>query len=171
MQKPQQGEYENEYLKFYIDAVPGDDAIASLKSLTGTTKETLQSIDEAKANYAYSEGKWSVKEVLGHIIDTERVFMYRAFCISRGEQQSLPGFDQDEYVENGRYAEKTIADILEEYSAVRQATLMFCKNLTGSDLDRSGFANGKRINVRSLLFACAGHEIHHVNVLKSKYGI
>ncbi|QNN41854.1 DinB family protein [Pedobacter roseus] len=124
-----------------------------------------------KADYAYAEGKWTLKEMLGHIIDTERVFAYRITCFARNEKQPLPGFEEDDYVLNARFAERDLEDLIEEFIALRKANLYLFKSLNEDELDRKGIASGREINVKSILFIAGGHIIHHVSILKERYHV
>ncbi|MNI54055.1 DinB superfamily protein [compost metagenome] len=124
-----------------------------------------------KADYAYAEGKWTLKEMLGHMIDTERVFAFRITCFARKEQQPLPGFDEDDYVLNAHFAERELEDLIEEFAALRKANLYLFKSLNEDDLNKKGIASGREINVRSILFIVGGHVIHHVGVLKERYHV
>ncbi|WP_025141755.1 DinB family protein [Pedobacter jeongneungensis] len=124
-----------------------------------------------KADYAYAEGKWTLKEMLGHIIDTERVFAYRITCFARNEQQHLPGFEEDDYVLNARFAERDLEDLIEEFTALRKANLFLFKSLNEEELERKGIASGREINVKSILFITGGHIMHHVSILKERYDV
>ncbi|QIL39569.1 DinB family protein [Pedobacter sp. HDW13] len=124
-----------------------------------------------KADYAYAEGKWTLKEMLGHMIDTERVFAFRITCFARKEQQPLPGFEEDDYVLNARFAERELEDLIEEFAALRKANLYLFKSLNEEELNRKGIASGREINVKSILFIVGGHVIHHVGVLKERYHV
>jgi len=124
-----------------------------------------------KADYAYAEGKWTLKEMLGHIIDTERVFAYRITCFARNEQQHLPGFEEDDYVKNARFAERDLEDLIEEFTALRKANLFLFKSLNEEELERKGIASGREINVKSILFITGGHIMHHVSILKERYDV
>lgn len=132
---------------------------------------TLFSANREKENYAYAEGKWTLKEMLGHIIDTERILVYRLTCFARAEQQPLPGFDEDNYVLNARFAERDLEDLIEEFAALRKSNLYLFKSLNETELNRKGIASGREINVRSILFIIAGHIIHHVSILKERYHV
>ena len=128
-------------------------------------------MSEEKANYAYASGKWTVKEVFGHMIDTESIMGYRALAISRGEKQSLPGFDENEYVVNSNFRDQKLGDILERYKMVRYSNVLLAKSFTSDMLNRVGTANGNEMNVRALTYIIAGHELHHIEVLRTKYEI
>ena len=129
----------------------------------------FEAIPEKKADYRYAPGKWSIKEVLQHLIDTERVFMYRCFCIARHDATPLPGFDQDAYIEPSRAACKTFTSLLEEYKAVRQSSLSLLNSLDDKDLKYSGTASGGTLSARAAAFMVLGHEIWHLEIVKERY--
>lgn len=168
MRRPDKNEYTSFY-ESYIKGVIGNDPFRNLENQYQEIQSLLQSLPENEANYAYSEGKWSVKEVLGHMIDTERVMSYRALCISRKEKQSLPGFEQDDYVKEANFKERSITNLLEEYRAVRKSTISLFKNFTENMYNQRGIANDKEVTVLALLYIIAGHELHHLKILKEKY--
>ena len=118
---------------------------------------------------AYESGKWSINEVLLHIIDAERVFVYRALCIARNEKQALPGFDQNDYVTGSRANDYSIAQLVENYNALRTSTEVFFQQLSSQDLKKMGTASDKTVSVRALAYILAGHEQHHLKVLKNRY--
>jgi len=124
-----------------------------------------------KADYAYAEGKWTLKEMLGHMIDTERILVYRMTCFARNETQALPGFDEDDYVINARFAQREFEDLIEEFTALRKANLYLFRSFNETELNRKGTASGREINVKSILYIIAGHIIHHVSVLKERYHV
>jgi len=168
MNRPQPNEYPV-WGETYISKVDRDifeilnDQIESIPALFRANAD--------KADYAYAEGKWTLKEMLGHMIDTERVFAFRITCFARKEQQPLPGFDEDDYVLNARFAEHELEDLIEEFAALRKANLYLFKSLNEDDLNKKGIASGREINVRSILFIVGGHVIHHVGVLKERYHV
>ncbi|MDJ1506213.1 DinB family protein [Xanthocytophaga agilis] len=166
--KPQPNEYpQSEYTSRYINLVPEDNAIDILRQ-----KEVWQlvhTLSEEESTYRYAEGKWSIKEMLGHMIDTERIFTYRVLCIARGEKQPLPGFDENLYAETAHFDSRTLVSLLAEYSAVRDANLFLFDNLDETALLQIGNANGKELSVRAILYMIAGHERHHINILKERY--
>src|SRR5579872_7366224 len=159
MRRPLPGEYEAEYIKNYIDLVKDDDIIKALQEQCITTNKFLKPLPEEKGNYAYAENKWTIKEVLGHVIDCERILAYRALCISRGEQQSLPGFNHNEYVKKGNFNKIKLSDIADEFRLLRESNIALFKNFDEKQLLLSGVCNGKRITVRAILFMIAGHEL------------
>ncbi len=168
MNRPQPNEYPV-WGETYISKVDRDifeilnDQVESIPALFRANAD--------KADYAYAEGKWTLKEMLGHMIDTERVFAFRITCFARKEQQPLPGFDEDDYVLNARFAERELEDLIEEFAALRKANLYLFKSLNEDDLNKKGIASGREINVRSILFVVGGHVIHHVGVLKERYHV
>jgi uncharacterized damage-inducible protein DinB len=165
--KPQPDEFVPFY-NTYISKVPDGDVIGFLEQTKDSTFELFNNLSDDKANYAYAEGKWTLKEALGHIIDTERVFAFRAFCFSR-DSTELPGFDQDIYVANSTFNSRSIQDLAAEFKAVRESNLFFIKALTDDQLNRKGIASGNPATVRALIYMIAGHELHHVNIVKERY--
>jgi hypothetical protein len=157
------------YFGRYIDLVAEPDVIAVLEGQARSMRELLGDISEEKANHRYAPGKWSIKEVVGHIIDTERVFAYRALRFARNDQTELAGFDQDVFAANANFANVTMKNILQEYEAVRSSTLWFLKHLPQDAWSRRGVASGNAMSVRAFAFAIAGHQVHHGRVLKERY--
>jgi hypothetical protein len=158
------------YYGKYIDLVPEGDLISTLEEQLGATVRLVTS-GRDKADHAYAPGKWTVKEVLGHLIDGERIFGYRALRFARNDTTDLPGFDENEFVANANFGSRTIDDLLEELRAVRASTVAFARTLPSEAFGRRGNANGKQISVRALLYVTAGHERHHVELLRSRYGL
>jgi hypothetical protein len=134
-------------------------------------EEVFAKLPDTVLNFRYAAEKWSVKEVLGHLIDCERVFGYRAFCISRGEEQPLPGFDENQYIKSGVYDERTVESMVIEFLSVRDSNLEMFETLPVETLDIAGTASGKRITVRALMFVIAAHFEHHLTVLQERYGV
>jgi hypothetical protein len=128
-------------------------------------------VPESKETYCYAEGKWSIREVIGHLIDGERIFGYRAFCISRGETAPLPSFDENFYVTQSRYDKRTLTDLTDELLALRRTNLAFMHWLEEADWLRQGTASNKVVSVRAIAYIMAGHILHHFNGLRSNYGI
>jgi hypothetical protein len=166
--KPNPGDYSN-YYNDYIKLVNGEDIIKALYKQNKITQDILNLFSEHKGNYRYADGKWTVKEVVGHLIDTERVFAYRALCIARGEKKSLPGFDQNDYVKDGNFNRRELFDLNYEFRLLRESNLLLFKSFSPEMLNRKGFANESSISVLAILFIIAGHEKHHINVLQEKY--
>jgi uncharacterized damage-inducible protein DinB len=159
------------YYKGYIDKIKGDDIIDILQKQLTSISEFFKNVSEEKGNYAYADGKWSVKEVLGHMLDTERVFAYRALCIARKEKQSLPGMEQDDYVREGSFNKRRLKDLVNEFSLVRKANLALFNSFSERDLNNRGIASNNEVTVRALLFIIAGHAMHHITILREKYSV
>lgn len=168
MNPPQPNEYPI-WGEAYISKVNGD--------IFEILQAQIESVPEiflrntGKADFAYAEGKWTLKEMLGHMIDTERVLVYRLTCFARNEQQHLPGFEEDDYVANARFSERNLADLTEEFAALRKANLYLFRTLNEVELNRKGTASGREINVKSILFIVAGHVNHHLSILKERYHV
>ena len=169
LERPAENEYDPYYGR-YISLVPEGMFLDLLGIQTHQTREFFEKLSEETANYRYAPDKWSIKEVLGHIMDSERVFAYRALCIARGEQQSLPGFDQDAYAAAANYDSIPVTKIVQQYTALRVSTFLLFEQLSAEASNRMGLANGKQISVRALAYIIAGHERHHMNVITEKYG-
>jgi len=157
------------YYGRYVSLVPGSDIIAVLEEQAVQTKEMLSRISELDADMRYAPGKWSIKQLFGHVTDTERIFAYRALRISRGDQTPIEGFEQDTYVDNAPFQTCTMAGLAQEYAAVRSSTQFLFRHLADEHWSRRGTASGKEVSVRALAYMIAGHEIHHWNVLREKY--
>lgn len=165
---PLEGEFAP-YYKKYIDQVVGEDILKVLMGQIEDIRTFYEKMGDEKSNEAYAPGKWTAKEVLGHMTDTDRVMAYRAMCISRGEKQSLPGFDQDEYVIQGSFNDIPLARLLEEFEMTRYAIVAMFKNFPEQTYTSFGNANNTAVSVRGLIYIIAGHTIHHMNILKEKY--
>jgi uncharacterized damage-inducible protein DinB len=168
IQRPQSDEHAEYYAK-YIDRVPDGDLIAQLGAQAADTGNLLKGLSTDRADFAYGPGKWTVKQVLGHIIDAERVFGYRALRFARNDKTELPGFDENSYVENANFAQRTLADLVDEFQGVRASTIQFAKNLDAEALTRRGKASNSPFTVRALLYIIAGHERHHTALLRERY--
>lgn len=153
----------------YVKTIESDNILQTLKGQQEKTKSFFNDLSEEKANYAYAEGKWTMKEVLGHLIDTERVFVFRALSFARGEAQPLPGFDENTYVPAGKFGDRTLHSLIEEYASVRQASLTFFENLREEDWSKTGTANSGNFTVNSLAYIIAGHNEHHLKILAERY--
>ncbi|MFK7785001.1 MAG: DinB family protein [Crocinitomicaceae bacterium] len=160
---------ENFYFSRYIDVALKDDLISSLETSRNEVLETLESISEAQSKYKYAEDKWTIKEVVSHCIDTERILSYRALCFSRKEELMLPGFDQDKYANEDAVSGISFADLLQEYNLVRQSTILFFKRMNVENLDFQGIASNVEISPRELGWTIAGHDLHHLKVIREKY--
>ena len=142
-----------------------------LASQGAEVRKLAGSIPAARETFRYAPGKWSIREMLGHIGDAERVFGYRAFCISRGEQASLPGFDENDYVAAAAYDEHALAQLAEDFSRLRASNLAVLDRLAPERWSNVGVANGNRISLRALAYIMAGHVRHHLGVLRTRYGV
>jgi len=157
--------YFAEYLQFDADA-------NSLEVLDQQTQQILaiyEPLTEQQANYAYAEGKWSFKQLLGHIVDSERIFAYRALAISRGETQSLPGFDENQYMDQAGFENQSAEEVLTQYKTTRAATIALVQSFTQTQGNAIGSANGQKISARALAWMIAGHEKHHYNIIQARY--
>jgi len=168
--RPKKNEY-NPYYETYIGLVPTENILEHLEITKLATGAYLQSIPADKWDFRYAEGKWSLKESWIHVLDTERIFAYRALRISRGDATPLSGFDQNEYVPFYNANHRTAASIIEEYEAVRMATISLLKNIDNAALRRLGTASDSPISVRALAYMIAGHELHHLNLTRERYGV
>lgn len=157
------------YYSRYVDTVEEDDAISAMLTQSKETQEILNSFSQARGDFAYAEGKWTVKQVVGHLTDTERIFAYRALCIARGETQPLPGYDQDEYVVTGNFNKRELFDLSYDFRLLRESNFLLFKGFDEHMLSRRGIASGNEFTVRALLFIIAGHEKHHMKILKERY--
>ena len=166
--RPDASEYAA-YAKAYVDLVAGDDVLHALRTLVDETVGLLQPLGEGGSATAYAPGKWTVKQVLGHIIDTERVFAYRALCVARNDATPLPGFEQDDYVRFGPFEHCAFASLLDEFRVVRAGTVALFRDLQPEHWMRRGVANKFNVTVRGLAFCTAGHELHHRKILREKY--
>jgi hypothetical protein len=167
-QRPDSSEYAPYYGR-YVSLVPEGDILNLLTEQLQSTMSLLEGVSESEADYAYAPGKWTIKEVIGHIIDGERVFAYRALRIARGDRTPLAGFEQDDYVRNGSFGERSLEGLLEEFECVRRSTLHLLGSLNDEAWKRRGTASDNEVSVRALAYIIAGHERHHANVLREKY--
>lgn len=168
MQRPAQSEYGN-YYHLYVSQVPAGDVFETLEGLAGEMAALAAGLSDERADYRYAPEKWSIKEVIGHVIDVERTFSFRAFAFARGDAAELPSMEQDDYAAVADYGQRSVGDIAREYTAVRVATLALFSTFDAAAWERRGRASGCDFTVRSFPFIIAGHEIHHRKVLDSKY--
>ncbi|TJY33445.1 DinB family protein [Pontimicrobium aquaticum] len=159
----------NSYYKPYINLVNESDIVLSLQQSFDETITFLSSIPDDKWLYSYAKGKWTIKEIIQHILDTERVFAYRAMCFSRKESIALPGFDQDMYLENSNANTRTKDGLIEEYKAIRNASITLYKSFTKQMLLHVGIASDNPLSVRAAGYIIVGHEKHHCNIIKARY--
>ena len=157
------------YFKNYVDQVPDEDLLTGFQNQSAVIKELLNSITEERSNYAYDTGKWTIKEVLLHLTDAERIFNFRALCIARGETASLPGFDENTYAANSNANRRTWQNLVDEFLAVRSSTEFLYKSFTDEALAASGISNNNPATVISFGFTTLGHFYHHKKVLQERY--
>jgi hypothetical protein len=168
MHRPEPDEY-NSYYHRYISLVDRDDVIAALATQANETAAFLATFREDQGDRSYGPGKWSVKQVVGHLIDAERIFAHRAHHIARNDSKPLDGFEQDDYVLSGGFEHRTLSGLIEEFKAVRNSTNFLFAHIQPDACVRRGVANGNEITVRAIAWIIAGHELHHRLVLKEKY--
>lgn len=167
MKRPQPEEY-SAYYQEYIDSVT-DDVISELENQLKSFPDFLRTIPSSKTNYAYAQGKWTVKEVLGHAIDTERIMCYRLLRFARNDGTALSGFEERYYVNNAHFSQQDFEMMIEEFIALRRANMFLFQSLNDEELSRKGEANHAPLSVRALLFIIAGHLKHHQNIIKERY--
>jgi hypothetical protein len=168
MSKPSPGSYFS-YFKRYVDLVPEEDLATAFRNQLPVITNLLYAITEEKSVYAYAPGKWTLKELLQHIIDTERIFNYRALAIARKETVGLPGFDEDSYAANSNANNRTWQNLVEEFLAVRKSTQFLYDSFTADALEASGIASNNPLTVNSLGFTILGHFYHHKNIMQERY--
>lgn len=168
LRRPEATEYAPYYDK-YISLITDGDILTSLGQQLDQTLALLGSISEEQANFRYAPDKWSIKEVVGHLIDTERIFAYRALRFARNDATSLQGFEQDDYIRNASFDNYTLNDLASEFAHVRRSNLSLFKHLDEEAWKRKGKASDNEVSVRALAYIIAGHELHHMAVLRSKY--
>jgi hypothetical protein len=163
---------ETEYMPYYgkyVSLVPGGEILAILDQQSKETLAQLRAIPEERGTFRYAPDKWSIKELLGHLIDSEIIFAYRALRFARNDRTPLPGFEQDDYVRAGGFDARPLSGLIEELEMVRRATVLLFKHLPEEAWLRTGLANDSEVSVRALAYIIAGHERHHLNVLREKY--
>jgi hypothetical protein len=168
IEKPDAGEHAP-YFSRYIDLVPAGDVLGVLRSQIDGTLAELRGISDVDSLRRYAEGKWSVREVVGHLADAERIFAYRALRFARKDRTPLAGFEENDYVPAARFDARDWGGLIEEYGAVRRSSLYFFEGLDGEAWERRGVASGKEISVRALAYIMAGHELHHMRILRERY--
>jgi len=166
--KPLTTEYPAYYTP-YVSLVENSSLEPTLEMQLRAVDEMFSLVTEEQANSSYAAGKWSMKEVLGHIIDTERIFAFRALSIARGELQALPGFDENDYVTNASFNHQSIDDLLLQLMYTRKSTLLLLRSLSETDLNKAGTANGKSVTANAVFWIIAGHLQHHLNILTTRY--
>ena len=166
--RPQSNDYAPYYEK-YVMLVPDGDFLEILETQLREMEQLLEPLTDVQADFRYAPGKWSIKEVLGHINDAERIFAVRILRIARGDQTPLPGFEQDDYVKVSNAASRKLSDLLEEFSAIRRATIALIRSLDDASWLRRGTASGKEVSVLAIAFIIAGHTLHHHAIFEEKY--
>lgn len=167
MKRPQADEYPVFYKK-YIDTV-SDNVVAELEHQANSFLSFLKGITSDKATYAYAEGKWTIKELVGHVIDTERIMAYRLLTIGRNDKTALPGFEENDYVKNAHFADRTLESLAEEFAALRKVNMYLVKSFNEEEVNRRGTANGSPISVLALIYILAGHLNHHRKIIEERY--
>ncbi len=168
LERPKPGEYDP-YFDRYISLIPGNDILGTLEKQLPKTVALLSERSEEDGSLRYASDKWTVKESLGHVIDTERIMAYRALRIARNDRTPLAGFEQDDYVRDGPFADLRLSDLIEELKTVRASTLALFRHLRTGDWTRRGVSNQREITVRALAYIIAGHELHHRNIFEERY--
>jgi hypothetical protein len=168
LQRPLASEYP-EYYKPYVDLVPEGELLTLLKENLVKTIELFESLSEASGHFRYAEDKWSIKEVLGHMADTERIMSYRLLRVGRGDQTALAGFNENEYVEGSQINKLPIKRILEDFIAIRKATLTLFQNMPEEAWANIGFANNTDVTARAIGYIIAGHALHHFKIINDRY--
>ena len=166
--RPADSEYA-EFYRTYVARVPDGDILKTLGEQVEATCALVEGAGEAKAGHRYAPGKWTVREVIGHLSDAERVFAYRAMRFARADETALPGFDETEYVPAGEFEKRSLASVIDEFRAVRAATVALYNGLPAEAWSRSGPANRNPVSVRALVWIAAGHELHHRALLEERY--
>ncbi len=168
MNRPESSEYDA-YYERYVSLVTDEDIIAALEKQPAELKDLFANVPEDRGTFAYEEGKWTLKEVLSHLIDGERIFGYRVLRISRGDETPTEGFEQDGYIENSNANNRCFAELLEEFELQRRSNVLLIKNLSDDGTRRMGTASGLVISVRGLVYIMAGHVRHHLSILNDRY--
>jgi hypothetical protein len=168
LNRPDATEYASYYGK-YVSLISGDDILTLLGQQLTETLALLGNISESQANYRYAPDKWSIKELVGHLIDTERIFAYRALRFARNDQTPLQGFEQDDYIRGASFDDCAINDLASEFEHVRRSSLSLFSNLGEEAWKRRGLANDSEVSVRALAYIIAGHELHHMEILRTRY--
>ena len=166
--RPVAGEF-LEYYGKYIDRVPEGDIVQTLRAQIAETGPFLRALPASLADHRYGPDKWSIREVIGHLADAERVFAYRALRFSRGDVTPVPGFDENSYVANSTFGSRSMESLIAEFEHIRNASALLFEGLDEAATARRGSANGAEITVRALAFVIAGHETHHMEILRTRY--
>lgn len=168
--RPEAGEY-GAFYAGYVSKVPEEDVLPVLVAQVEGIRQLAAAVPPEREGHRYGPGKWSVREVFGHLADSERVFGYRALCIARGDRTPLPGFDQDEYMADARFDRTPLTDLADELATLRRANLPIFRRLSTEEWSRRGIADGVPVTVRALAYILAGHLRHHATILDERYGV
>ncbi len=168
IKRPQETEYPEYYVP-YVNLVPEGDLLQVLKENLSKVTELFESISEEEGHFRYAPGKWSIKEVLGHMADTERIMSYRLLRIGRGDQTPLAGFNENDYIAESEFARVPIKNILEDFIATRKAAITLVQNMPEAAWDKKGIANNIQVSACALAYIIAGHEMHHRNIITERY--
>ncbi len=168
MNRPEINEYDP-YYHGYVSVINEDDVLQALETQPTAVRKLFDGKPEVTGTYSYAEGKWTIKELLSHLIDAERIFAYRILRISRGDETPIEGFEQDGYIENSNANNRSFADLLDEFEHQRRANVNMVRSLSGDAALRRGTASEKAVSVRALVYIMAGHVRHHVNILRERY--
>lgn len=158
-----------QYYHRYIRLIGSQDPIVIMEAQSEELDEFIGSIEQNMYNTAYEPGKWTIKEVIGHMLDVERIFGYRALAFSRGDKTMIPGFEQDDYVKNADFNNRAMDELLEEFYHLRQANIILFKSLSEEQMEQKGNASGNSFTLKALSYLIPGHVMHHMNVIESKY--
>ncbi len=168
---PTEGRYPPYYENYYRHVSRDRHILDALTAQKDEVLQLLSGLTPEQQDYSYAPGKWTVKEVIGHCVDTERIFSYRALCFARGEQQNLPGYDENLFTAAGRFNERSLESILSEFRSLRESNLVLFNSFSEEDMLKGGVASGYNNAVNSIIYVLAGHLQHHVSILKERYGI
>lgn len=168
---PVEGRYPPYYENYYRHVSREKHILDILTAQKDEVLQLLSGLTHKQEAYSYAPGKWTVKEVIGHCVDTERIFSYRALCFARGEEQNLPGYDENTFTAGGRFNERSLGSILAEFKSLRESNLVLFNSFSEQDMLKGGMASGYNNAVNSIIYVLAGHLQHHVSILKERYGI
>ena len=168
MNRPETHEFDP-YYNTYISLIEGDNVLPALDAQSAEMSAIFSEIPEEKGTFAYAEGKWTVKEVLSHLIDGERIFAYRFLRISRGDETPIEGFEQDGYIENSNANNRSFASLIDEFDMQRRSNMLMLRNLSDEGSRRMGTASEKTISARAIAYIMAGHVRHHIRILNERY--
>ena len=168
MKRPETNEFAP-YYNNYISLIEGDDVMPVLNSQAAGLRSMFENVPEEKGTFAYAEGKWTIKELLSHLIDGERIFAYRILRISRGDKTPIEGFEQDDYIENSNANNRSFADLLDEFDLQRRSNLLMMDNISDEASRQMGSASDNPVSARALVYILAGHVRHHLKILNERY--